>query len=133
VFSETSAASVAFDSTVLAINNTTQNEQLDHRYGIAGLNTRVRVGGVNQAAFTLGSAPVSGTVYKLIGAYKQNDFAFSVNGSTASTDSLGDMPTGLSQMEIGRRTNSGILTGHIRKLAYWPKRLSDTLLQQLTT
>jgi hypothetical protein len=133
LFSESSAISVAADTTVAAINNTTQNEQIDHRYAITGLNTRVRVGGVNQAAFTSGSAPVSGIVYKLAGAYKQNDFAFSVNGSTASTDSLGDMPTGLSQMDIGRRAGSGIITGHIRKIAYWPKRLSNELLQQLTT
>jgi hypothetical protein len=25
------------------------------------------------------------------------------------------------------------LNGHIRKIAYWPRRLSNTLLQQLTT
>jgi hypothetical protein len=133
ILSESSAFSVAADTTVLAINNTTQNEQIDHRYAVTGLNTRVRVAGVNQAAFTSGSAPVSGTVYKLAGAYTQNDFAFSVNGSAASTDSLGDMPTGLFQMEIGRRAGSAIITGHIRKIAYWPRRLSNALLQQLTT
>jgi hypothetical protein len=29
---------------------------------------------------------------------------------------------------LGGRTN-----GHIRKIAYWPKRLTNTLLEQLTT
>jgi hypothetical protein len=30
-------------------------------------------------------------------------------------------------------STSNPLNGHIRKIAYWPRRLSNTLLQQLTT
>lgn len=136
ILSELSVFSVASDSTILAINNTTQNEQIDQRSAISSINSRTRVGGVNQAAlnpFSPSVAPVSGTIYKFASAHKQDDFAVSQDGSTAQTDTAGNMPSGLIRMEIGRRDGSGFLTGHIRKIAYYPKRLSNTLLQQLTT
>ncbi len=136
IFSELSATSVAFDSTILAINNNTQNEQIDQRLAITSVTMRARVGGVNQASMAGVSpvvAPVAGTVYKFVAAYKQDDFAASMDGATVVTDTSGNMPTGLSRMVIGSRTGSAFLTGHIRKLAYWPRRLSNTLLQQLTT
>jgi hypothetical protein len=136
IFSELSGTSVAFDSTILAINDTTQNEQLDQRLAITSVTMRVRVGGVNQASMAGVSpvvAPVASTVYKFVAAYKQDDFAASMDGATVVTDTAGSMPSGLSRMEIGRRDGSGFLTGHIRKLAYWPKRLTNTLLEQLTT
>ena len=136
IFSELSGTSVAFDSTILAINDTTQNEQLDQRLAITSVTMRVRVGGVNQASIAGVNpvvAPVASTVYKFVAAYKQDDFAASMDGATVVTDTAGSMPSGLSRMEIGRRDGSGFLTGHIRKLAYWPKRLTNTLLEQLTT
>jgi hypothetical protein len=136
IFSELSGTSVAFDSTILAINDTTQNEQLDQRLAITSVTMRVRVGGVNQASMAGVSpvvAPVASTVYKFVAAYKQDDFAASMDGATVVTDTAGSMPSGLSRMEIGRRDGSGFLTGHIRKLAYYPKRLTNALLEQLTT
>jgi len=43
------------------------------------------------------------------------------------------MPS-VTQMQLGTQTGGlNTLNGHIRKLAYYPKRLSNTLLQQLTT
>jgi hypothetical protein len=136
IFSELSATSVAFDSTIIAINDSTQNEQIDQRLAITSVTMRARVGGVNQASMAGVSpvvAPVAGTVYKFVAAYKQDDFAASMDGATVVTDTSGNMPTGLSRMVIGSRVASAFLTGHIRKLAYWPKRLSNTLLEQLTT
>ena len=136
ILSELSSASVAFDSTILAINNTSQNEQLDQRLSITSITSRTRVGGVNQASIAGVNpvvAPVSGTTYRFASTHKLDDFAASQDGNTAQTDTAGSMPSGLSRMEIGSRAGSGLLTGHIRKIAYWPKRLSNTLLEQLTT
>ena len=136
ILSELSASSAAFDSTILSINNTSQNEQIDQRLAITAITSRTRVGGVNQASIAGLDpvvAPVSGTVYKFATAHKLDDFAASQDGNTSQTDTTGSMPSGLSRMEIGRRVGASPLTGHIRKLAYWPKRLSNTLLEQLTT
>lgn len=70
---------------------------------------------------------------KLALAYKQDDFAFSFNGGTVATDTSGNLPTA-DRMRIGSRVDTGsIANGHIRKIAYYPRRLSNTLLQQLTT
>jgi hypothetical protein len=82
---------------------------------------------LSQAGFT------AGTNARLAAAYKVNDFALSVNGAAATTDTSGSLPTATT-LRIGRYgTSSGFLNGHIRKIAYWPRRLSNTLLQQLTT
>jgi hypothetical protein len=77
-----------------------------------------------------GSFTASG---KLAMAAKENDFAFSFNGGTVATDSSGTMPAA-DRMRIGSRVDTGaMLNGHIRRIAYWPRRLSNALLQSLTT
>jgi hypothetical protein len=82
---------------------------------------------ISQAGFTAGAST------RLIGAYKQDDFALSVNGASASPDTSGSLPSPTS-LRVGAYTaTGGFLNGHIRKIAYYPRRLSNTLLQQLTT
>jgi hypothetical protein len=82
---------------------------------------------------------VAAQTYKLSGAYKVNDCAVCVNGGAVATDASVTLPT-LTHFRIGALTAvspatgpSFFLNGHIRKIAYWPRRLSNTLLQQLTT
>jgi hypothetical protein len=82
---------------------------------------------LSQAGFT------AGTNARLAAAYKVNDFALSVNGAAATTDTSGSLPTATT-LRIGRYgTSSGFLNGHIRRIAYWPRRLSNALLETLTT
>jgi hypothetical protein len=81
--------------------------------------------------FNGGSAIAANAIARAIGAYKANDFAFSQNGEAAQVVSSGTLPNP-TQLGVGSDTGT-FFNGHIRKLAYWPKRLSDTLLQQLTT
>jgi hypothetical protein len=87
----------------------------------------VSVGGVGSAQLDTTSTIVAGT-YKLIGAYKVDDFAFYNNAALVGTDSSGTLPTTVNQMMVG-----GERQIWVRKVAYWPRRLSNTLLQQLTT
>jgi hypothetical protein len=73
----------------------------------------------------------------LVGAYAANSFQAAQNGTLGAEDTAGALPA-VSQMTIGSGkygTDSlfKTLNGHIRKIAYWPRRLSNTLLQQLTT
>jgi hypothetical protein len=82
---------------------------------------------------------VAAQTYKLSGAYKVNDCAVCVNGGAVATDASVTLPT-LTHFRIGALTAvspatgpSFFLNGHIRRIAYWPRRLSNTLLQQLTT
>jgi hypothetical protein len=93
----------------------------------------VRVADTDQSSIG-SSAIVAGTIYRNAGAYRQDDFAASRNGGAVGTDSSGTVPSGLTVLRIGASAGGvNPFSGHIRKLAYWPKRLTNTLLEQLTT
>jgi len=76
------------------------------------------------------------TVYRLIGAYAATSFQAAQNGTLGTEDTAGALPA-VSQMSIGSgKYGTGslfkTLNGHIRKVGYWPKRLSNTSLRALT-
>ena len=74
----------------------------------------------------------AGVLYRGAVALKTNDFGFSENGSTPTVDNSGTLGT-VDRMGIGIDL-SGIvpLNGHIRRLTYWPTRLSNEVLQRIT-
>jgi len=121
---------------LVSIDDTTANERIQIRRGTQSnlLNIVVADGGSPQASIdTATSSWASATEIKRIAlALKADDLAVSMNGATALTDTSATLPT-VTRMVIGFGPNSQYVSGHIRKLAYWPKRLTNTLLQQLTT
>jgi hypothetical protein len=76
------------------------------------------------------SAGINTTV-RLAGSYKLNDFASSLNGGAVQTDTSGTIPTA-TQALIG---SIGTVIGqqYIRKIAYYPRRLSNDQLVSLTS
>jgi hypothetical protein len=94
----------------------------------------VRNAGFTQASLNAGSIANNSTT-RIAGAYALNSFGLSNNGSAVAEDLSGTVPTGINRLSLGfyHGASDGFLNGHIRKIAYWPKRLSNTLLQQLTT
>ena len=68
----------------------------------------------------------------LAAAYKLNDCAFSVLGQTPQTDTTVTLPT-VTQLDIGKRFSGSQLNGHIAKLSFYQKRLSNSELQALST
>jgi hypothetical protein len=70
-------------------------------------------------------AQVAGTRYRTAFRYKQNDFAFVVNGSVIDTDVVCDVPT------VNNITFGGRNTFH--RLLYYPTSLSNDQLQALTS
>ncbi len=77
---------------------------------------------------------LANTVYKVATAIKLNDFASSLNGLAVLTDNSGTVGTN-ERLLIGHLDWSGgnRLNGHIAKLIYYPARLTNTKLQQLST
>jgi hypothetical protein len=71
---------------------------------------------------------------KAAGAFKDNDFAISMNGSAVSTDTSGTIDTNQDQLWIGRRpySNAGWLNNSIKRVSYYNKRLPNAQLQGLT-
>ncbi len=66
--------------------------------------------------------------------YQINNFAFVQAGSILSgaTDNSGTVPV-VNQLSIGRRSGTDfLLTGTIKRITYWPKRLPNSQLQALT-
>jgi hypothetical protein len=94
----------------------------------------VRVDFASQALLRGSVATSANAAKKIIGVYKANDFIAADSGTLTSADTSGNVPA-VSSLRLGAYTGSLLspLNGHIRKVAYWPKRLSNTLLQQLTT
>jgi hypothetical protein len=86
------------------------------------------------ASFNLGSPSVS-TIYKIALAAKANDFAAVQNGGSVSTDTSGAMPSGIASLGIGYLVAGAPLqlNGHIRRIAYYPRRLTNAELQSLTS
>jgi hypothetical protein len=64
-------------------------------------------------------------------ALKAGQHAFSGNGATVFTNA-GAMPSGIDRCWIGSVDGVLFLTGHIRRLTYFPHRLPNYLLQELT-
>ena len=83
-----------------------------------------------------GGVMVFNQTEKWAAAFATNDFAVCVNGGTVQTDTVGTMPPGISVLNIGKPYNlntNGFLSGHIKSINYYPLRLSDAKLQELTS
>ena len=90
--------------------------------------------GVVQADFTFASVFTAGTNAKLAAAYKVNDVAMSANAATVQTDTNATVPT-ITTLGIGSRGIGGGITwgGHLRRIAYYPIRVTNANLQALTS
>ena len=70
-------------------------------------------------------------------AFAENDFATSANGASVDTDTSGTVPSGISVLGIGyfypNLPSSNLINGHIKSIKYYPRRLTNTQLQELTT
>jgi len=120
------------------IASITQDATEDNRLTLYTAATRTMRWFVNTAGVTEynseSSAIEDGAVGKIAGAYKSNDVISATNGVLASGDTSITLPSSLTHLFIGRTaTTFPPLNGHIRKVAYYPRRLSNALLQSLTT
>jgi len=94
------------------------------------LKFSVADGGVSQANINA-SAITAATAFNLAACYKANDFAVSVGGASAVTDTNGTLPT-VDRLRVGADQAGNYLNGHIARLCYYRRRLSNARLQELT-
>jgi len=101
-------------------------------YSIAGTASHfvVRVNSVTEATFDFGTY-ANGVFGKIAGAYKINDVAASLDASTVQTDTSALLPT-VTRMRIGNGFATNYLNGHIKSIKYYPRRLTNAQLQELT-
>jgi hypothetical protein len=100
----------------------------------ASNNVSIRSGGSAQAILT---APVSSSANTNIAlSYALNSFAAVSNGGTISTDTSGAVPLAQVRLKLGSSpwisSAGNDINGTIRRLTYWPSRLPNTTLQEIT-
>jgi hypothetical protein len=132
LFAEASSFSSAANASSVAL---TAGGSADERIQLRVRGSAVSIVAAAATSFVSSSAdPAANVANKRAAAAKLNDFAVSTNGGAAETDTAGDMPS-VTHLVAGA-LSTGLtqpLNGHIRRIAYFPKRLSNALLQSLTT
>jgi hypothetical protein len=106
------------------------------RVGYAGSNNSSIVvvdGGVVQTNInTSSNSTPYNQFHKLAGAIAANNLSFAFNGTLTSDSSL-SVPV-VNALNLGTSIGvGGYLNGHIKRLAYFPTRLPDATLQNITT
>jgi predicted hotdog family 3-hydroxylacyl-ACP dehydratase len=123
--------------TVVSVASTGNTNPLGIFENWGGANVRV---GIPAVAFldSSGVAITANTQYKTAFAIKSGDFASSTNASTAQTSS-GNYPSYVNNaisLTIGGPSSLGsfqYVNSTIKKIAYYPQRLTNTQLQALTS
>jgi len=120
-------------SRVVCINDATANNSLISAWvpSTTTMRSRLVVGGATQFQF---QATVAATDQNNIcTAYKVDDFAASFNAATVLTDTAGSLwaPT---QLAISGDATGASFTynGHIKKILYWPQRLTNAEVQSFS-
>jgi len=93
------------------------------------LKAIINISGTAQA--NLDTGLTSASPRKTAFAFKTNDFALSADAGTVLTDTSGNMPT-VNRLYIGSTGVSYFLNGTIKRISYYPLRLTNTQLQALT-
>jgi len=94
---------------------------------------QVRDNAGSQAFFNLVSGVgTANVIYKQALAMALNDFAACSGGGTVGTDTVGTLPT-VTRLNIGNFNGSSqFANGWIRRITYYPRRLSNAELQAIT-
>jgi len=90
-------------------------------------------GGVNQVALTFSGTLISNSTFKAAATYALNNFAFSVNGGAALTDSAGILPVVVKALAIGGSSTAVFGSNLIRSISYYPTALPPATLQSITS
>ena len=125
------SAPVAANRDLLAINDGTGNNSIE-LYALSTSAIKAYINNKNalQMDVTVGS-PVTGTNQSSL-FYKLNDSGGSLNGAAVVADTSCVVPT-VDRLTIGYyATGFNFWNGTIKRIAYYPKRLSNTELQGIT-
>jgi hypothetical protein len=129
-------AAVAFSVLFTVSDNTSNNRILaGYTSNMLNANERVVSGGVDQANYFAsfsGSLQV-GQPAKLATVYNTDDFALVINNGTVATDTLGTVPV-VNRLYIAANFNGTSPNSiYVRQIVYYPRRLTNSDLQALTS
>lgn len=100
--------------------------------GVGNVYTAVNVSSVAQSILYT-TALTANVAAKVAFSYGANDFAQSSNGAVVVTYTIGSVPT-VDRLRIGTdNVGTSQLNGHIKRLTYYPTRLTNAQLVALST
>jgi len=121
-YTESRPQTVDGTTTIFGVSNGTTNERWLNRFA---QNEQVVINSSGTESKFDPLNPVAGAFYKVATAATVNDIAMSINGITTLTDTSQPMPT------VDRAT-IGSVSSIVAAIRYYPYRLSDAKLQELT-
>jgi len=128
-------ATSGFNTQIFAARNSSNNQRIylgTENFG--GRRFYIDDGAGSSSVISPGALIGNGVINKASVAWKTNDMAASFDGASVLTDNSQIIPTGITQIDFGKSpANTNYLCGHIAKLIYYPARLTNTKLQQLST
>jgi hypothetical protein len=98
--------------------------------GANTLSTNSFVAGISQGRLDIAGSPAALLPYKSATTYGAGNRAFTLNG-VPPLSGTGSLPSA-TRLEIGYSFGSNFVNGTIRRLTFWPTRLSNASLQQIT-
>jgi len=124
-------AASGLNSGFAEIDDGTFNEAIANYVTSGGNSTFVvRDNSATQAGVTV-SGMTANTVIKIAGAYAVNDFQQATNGTLGVADTSGSLPT-VTRLALGDIAVGQKLNGWLRRVSYYPTRLSNAQLQAIT-
>ncbi len=134
VINSTSSAALSGFPTSLTFSDGSQSNKVQAYIHTSGVYSGVASGNVGQGDIGVLGAPVAGTQVKFASAIAVNSAVSAWNGVLGDLDTALTMPVGINQLRIGAMvTGAQNLNGTIRSITYYPRRLSNTELQALTS
>jgi hypothetical protein len=79
-----------------------------------------------------GVGPVTASLVSVAVFFMKNDTGFIVNGSLLGSDTTNLVVPDIDQIRIGRVGSLEYTNGHIKSIKYYPRRLTNAQLQELT-
>jgi hypothetical protein len=118
---------------LICASDTTITNRIDLAFiggTLGGLGRFTVSNSVNQVDSGNNATPtvILNTAYSVAATYKVDSFAWSFAANTVGTDTVGTIPT-VTQLEIGARAADNFLNGHVKKISYWPQRLTNAEIQ----
>ena len=113
----------------------TSNESIRIIAGVLSAYTDHRTSVVSDGSAVFSSNTDSETNGQLMAlAFETDNYAVSIGGTSPTTDTSGRLTSNIDQLNLGNYANASSSTSnlHMKKFAYYPKRLPNATLQAMT-
>jgi hypothetical protein len=119
------------DSRFFTLSDGTNNNRISFSRG-STYHPYVATGGAAQASLAAGTVN-AGTLVKAAAAFRQDDIAGVIDGGSVATDTSAAIPS-VNKLYLAAAA-TGLIRGacHIKSIKYYPRRLTNAQLQELTT